>query len=236
MRQETAGGMLHFNHQDFQHLLSSYGYWAVMGFVGIESIGIPFPGETMLLAAAVYAGTTHQLDIFLVVAAASAGAILGDNVGFWVGRELGYEAVLRYGRYVRINHKHLKLGMYLFSRHGGKVVFFGRFVAVLRTFAAFLAGVNQMEWRWFLVCNVAGGVVWAAIIGFGGYQFGKAVHHILSEAGFAIFILALLCVIAGFVLLRRNQARLEAEAEAAFPGPLAHHIGKEPPANGDGGR
>src|SRR6195256_21967 len=91
--------MLNFLARNPDALLATYGYLAVFVFVGVESIGIPVPGETMLLAAAIYAGTTHNLDIALVIAAASAGAVLGDNIGYWVGREFGYELLLRYGRY-----------------------------------------------------------------------------------------------------------------------------------------
>jgi membrane protein DedA with SNARE-associated domain len=217
---------MHFSGHELTHLVSTYGYWVVMLFVGVESIGIPFPGETMLLAAAIYAGTTHNLDITLVIAAASAGAVLGDNIGFWFGREFGYELLLRYGRYIRLDQRKMKLGMYMFLKHGGKVVFFGRFVAVLRTFAALLAGINQMDWRRFLAFNLAGGVVWATILGVVGFNLGKQARQVLSTAGIAILVVASILLIAGFIAMRRNQTRLEAEAERTFPGPLAHHIGK----------
>jgi len=94
--------------------LATYGYWAVLLFIAIESTGIPFPGETMLLIAAIAAGTTHQLSIFLVIVAAASGAILGDNLGFWVGREGGFWLLRRYGRYIRLDERKLKLGLYLF--------------------------------------------------------------------------------------------------------------------------
>src|ERR671925_1694627 len=111
--------MLQFSMASLQHLLVAYGYWAVLLFVAIESTGIPFPGETMLLAAAVYAGTTHHLQIPLVIAAAAGGAILGDNLGFLIGREGGYRLLHRYGRYVPLDARRLKLGRYLFLRNGG---------------------------------------------------------------------------------------------------------------------
>ena len=148
---------------DLQHFLVTYGYWAVFVFVAIESIGIPFPGETMLLVAAIDAGTTHQLSIVLVIIAATCGAILGDNLGFWIGREGGYRLLRRYGRYIGFNERRVKLGLYLFRKHGGKIVFFGRFVAVLRAWAAFLAGVNRMQWSRFLLFNALGGVSWATL-------------------------------------------------------------------------
>jgi membrane protein DedA with SNARE-associated domain len=217
---------MHFTGHELNQLVSAYGYWAVMLFVGIESIGIPFPGETMLLAAAIYAGTTHNLDIALVIAAASAGAVLGDNIGFWFGREFGYELVLRYGRYIQLDQAKMKLGMYLFLKHGGKVVFFGRFVAVLRTFAALLAGINQMDWRRFLAFNLAGGVAWATILGVAGFIFGRQARHLLGAAGLVILLIATVLLVIAFIAVRRNQRRLEAEAERVFPGALGHHIGR----------
>ncbi len=217
---------MHFSGHELNQLISAYGYWAVMLFVGVESIGFPFPGETMLLAAAIYAGTTHNLDIALVITAASVGAVLGDNIGYWFGREFGYELLLRYGRYFHFDQTKMKLGMYLFHKHGGKVVFFGRFVAVLRAFAALLAGINQMDWRRFFVFNVAGGVTWASVIGLAGYNLGKQARHLLGTAGIIILVVAAILLLAAFVAIRCNQRRLDAEAERAFPGPLDHHIGK----------
>lgn len=93
-------------------------------------MGIPLPGETVLVLAALYAGTHHDLSIWGVIASAAAGAILGDNIGYWVGREFGYRLLLRYGAYIGISDSRIKLGQYLFLRHGTKVVFFGRFVAL----------------------------------------------------------------------------------------------------------
>ena len=212
--------MIHVATHDLTHLLNTYGYWAVLLFVAIESTGIPFPGETMLLIAAIYAGRTHHLAIPLVIAAAATGAILGDNLGFWVGREGGYRLLRRYGRYVRLEERRLKLGQYLFDQHGGKVVFFGRFAAVLRTWAAFLAGTNRMPWDRFLVFNASGGIVWATVYGLGGYVLGDNVHRLTGTVGIIAAVLAALAVVAGFIYLRRNEHRLADEAERAMPGPL----------------
>src|ERR1700686_4470148 len=167
--------MFHFDASGLTHLLVTYGYWAVFLFVAIESTGIPFPGETMLLVAAIAAGTTHQLSIAWVIVAAASGAILGDNLGFWLGRAGGYPLLRRYGRYLHVEERRLKLGQYLFLKHGGKVVFFGRFVAVLRAWAAFLAGTNRMPWAPFLLYNALGGIMWATLYGLGGYFFGDNV-------------------------------------------------------------
>src|SRR5256884_2648683 len=190
---ERVLSMIHFATSDLTHLLTTYGYWAVLVFVAIESIGIPFPGETMLLVAAIYAGRTHQLLIPLVIIAAATGAIMGDNIGFWIGREGGYRLLRRYGRYIRLEERRLKLGQYLFMRHGGKVVFFGRFVAVLRAWAAFLAGTNRMPWPRFLFFNAAGGIIWATLYGLGGYFLGDNVHRLTGPVAIASMVLATLC-------------------------------------------
>jgi len=219
--------MLHFATHDLTHLLSTYGYWAVLVFVAIESTGIPFPGETMLLAAAIYAGTTHHLALPFVIAAAAAGAILGDNIGFWVGREGGYRLLRRYGKYIRLDEHKLKLGQYLFKKHGAKVVFFGRFVAVLRAWAAFLAGTNRMPWGRFLIFNAAGGILWAILYGIGGYLLGNNVHRLTGPVGIAFVVVAALLIIAGFVYLRRNEKRLEDEAERDMSGPLDQYRDRE---------
>jgi len=212
--------MFHVATADLQHFLSTYGYWAVFFFVAIESTGIPFPGETMLLLAAIDAGITHHLSILLVIVAAASGAILGDNIGFWVGREGGFRLLRRYGRYLHLNESRLKVGLYLFHKHGGKVVFFGRFVAVLRAWAAFLAGTNRMPWPRFLPFNALGGISWATIYGLGGYLLGDNINRLTGPVGIIFIVLAVLIIIASVVFVWRNERRLEEEAKKALPGPL----------------
>src|SRR6266516_2606219 len=203
-----------------QHFLATYGYWAVLVFIAIESTGIPFPGESMLILAAIYAGTTHNLSIPWVIIAAAAGAILGDNLGFWVGREGGFRLLRRYGKYIRLDERKLKLGQYLFMKHGAKVVFFGRFVAVLRAWAAFLAGTNRMLWPEFLIFNALGGIVWATLFGLGGYFLGKSIDRFAGPFGIVTLVLAVIIIIAGLFFIARNESRLEDEAERALPGSL----------------
>ncbi|MDQ2923697.1 MAG: DedA family protein [Candidatus Dormibacteraeota bacterium] len=201
-------------------LLATYGYLAVFFFIAIESTGIPFPGETMLITAAIYAGHTHRLNIVLVIAAAAAGAIIGDNLGYAVGHWGGYRLLRRYGRYIRLHEKRLKLGQYLFLQHGGKIVFFGRFASILRTYAAFLAGTNRMPWWRFLVFNAAGGIVWATVFGTGAYVLGTQIHNLSRTATIVGGTLAVVGIVAFIIFLRRNEARLMAEADRALPDPL----------------
>lgn len=202
------------------HWVAAYGYWAVFFFVMIESSGIPAPGEAALVSVAAFAGVTHELDIFWIVGAAAGGAIVGDNFGYVLGRKFGLPILLRHGRAIGLNDGRLKLGQYLFSRYGGAIVFFGRFVAVLRAAAAVLAGVNCMPWRGFVMFNAAGGIVWAAIFGFGAYAFGGAMLHKSGSLSLVFLVVAIAVFVAGFILIRRQEKRLIAKAELAMPGPL----------------
>src|ERR1700730_9427205 len=154
---------------ELQQLVNAHGYWVVALIVGLESMGIPLPGETILVLAAIYAAADPTLNIWLVIAAAAVGSIIGDNLGYWIGKRYAYAILVRYGRHIGMSAARIKVGQYLFRKHGAKVVFFGRFVALLRILAAFLAGVNRMPWRAFLVANAAGAVLWASAFGIGGY-------------------------------------------------------------------
>ena len=202
-----------------EHALATYGYLAIFVVVAMESAGIPMPGETILVASAILAGE-GKLHLWGVIGAAAAGAILGDNCGYWVGREFGFWIAYRYGRYVRLDERRLKLGQYLFLKHGGKIVFFGRFVAVLRAFAAFLAGVNHFNWERFFFFNAAGGIVWATIFGTGGYALGRAFETYAKPVGIAALAVALVAFFLGARFVRYHEEQLEEEAERAFPGPL----------------
>jgi membrane protein DedA with SNARE-associated domain len=220
--------MIHMAGHDLMLLLVSYGYWAVLVIVGLESLGVPLPGETTLVAAAIYAGASHHLLIGLVILAAIGGAILGDNLGYTIGYWGGYRLLVRYGRYVRLHQARVKLARYLFLRHGGKVVFFGRFVSILRTYAALLAGTTRMPWWRFFAFNAAGGILWALLYGIGAYLLGTQLDRISRPVEVVAGIAAALVIVAFLVFLARNEKRLEAEAERALPGPLDMTRGPAP--------
>jgi membrane protein DedA with SNARE-associated domain len=200
-----------------QNALNSFGYAAVTLFIMIESSGIPFPGETMLLLASFYAAVSHQLQIPLVIACAAFGAIIGDNIGYLIGRTGGRAFVLRFGKYVFIKPEHLARAEVYFAKHGDKTVFFGRFIAVLRAWAAFLAGVNHMHWRTFLIYNAAGGIVWATIFGTLGYVAGRFFHDNFAQVerlattlgwlGTGLIIFAVLVVLIVFRMRRHKRAQ-----------------------------
>ncbi len=154
-------------------LIQAYGLWVLFGIVMLESMGLPMPGEMALVTAALYSATTHQVSILSVISVAAVAAIIGDNLGYLIGRTIGLRLIVRYGRYIGLYERRLKVGQYLFLQHGGKIVFFGRFVAFLRTFAALLAGANLMRWSHFLLMNALGGVCWALVFGFGAYLLGE---------------------------------------------------------------
>jgi len=209
-----------FSTHTLDTLLNHYGYAAVFVFVMVESLGVPFPGETMVIAAALYAGLTHHLTVWLIWPTASAGAIIGDNIGYAIGYWGGYRILLRYGSKIRLDQGKLKVGKLVFDRHGGKVVFFGRFISILRTYAAFLAGTNRMHYWRFFAFNASGGIVWAAVYSFGFYYAGSALKGLRGPVDYGLGAGAAVVVIAFVIWLRRNEKRLEEQAERAYPGPL----------------
>jgi membrane protein DedA with SNARE-associated domain len=136
--------------------------------VGAESMGIPLPGETALITTAIVA-SQGKLPIEGVIAVAAAGAIIGDNIGFFfIGRKGGRRLLERPGLFEKERRRALELGDPFFERHGSKAVFFGRWIAGLRTWASWLAGASEMHWRTFLVWNAAGGILWATTVGLAG--------------------------------------------------------------------
>ena len=205
-----------------QNALNNFGYAAVALFIMIESSGIPFPGETMLLLASFYAAVSHQLQIPVVIACAAFGAIIGDNIGYLIGRTGGRVIVVRYGRYVFIKPEHLALAEAYFAKHGNKTVFFGRFIALLRAWAAFLAGVNHMHWRTFLFYNAAGGIVWATIYGTLGYVAGRFFHDNFAQVerlaatlgwlGTGFIVVAVLTVLIVFRVRRHKRVQATIQA------------------------
>jgi membrane protein DedA with SNARE-associated domain len=151
------------------------------------------------------------------LAAAAAAAVIGDNARYWIGKTGGRRLAERYGHYVHLNRTRLKAGRYLFARHGVKVVFFGRLVAVLRTDAAFLAGLSAMRWSRSLVANAAGGVLCSGIYAFGAYALGNAASSIGSTITIVDLAVAGVLTAATIVTGRRSLQRIEQQAEDAFP-------------------
>lgn len=202
------------------HLIQAYGYFAVLLLVGAESLGIPVPGETALIVAGAYAGHTHRLSPWVVFVVASVAAIIGDNVGFWIGDRYGYRFIRKFGQHFWLDERKIKIARYVFDSHGPKVVFLGRFVSILRTYAAFLAGSSRMRWSRFLPANAAGGIVWAGFYTLVAYLAGNAITHMSGSIDAVIASTAILAVVAAVIVMGRQTNRLALRAEAAYPGPL----------------
>ncbi len=201
-------------------LLAEYGAGLVGVVVALEAMGLPLPGESMIIGGALYGAATHRISLGWLLFAAIVGAITGDNAGYVIGRGLGFRLLAAYGRRVGLSEDRLILGRYLFRRFGGGVVFVARFVAILRTFAALLAGANRMQWSRFLFWNALGGTCWAGGYGLTAYYIGTEIRKVQGSVavalGTAVGVLFALII----VYLRRNEHRLieQARSEARAQG------------------
>jgi membrane protein DedA with SNARE-associated domain len=183
-------------HGSIIRLVESYGYAVVFLFVAIESLGIPLPGETVLVTAGALAALGH-LSIWWVIATAAIGGIVGDAAGYWIGRLGGLALLKRYGSVIGFNDKKLARVHTFFEKHGPKTVFLGRFIALLRTWAALLACTAEMRYGDFTFYNVLGGITWAALFGTLGYLFGQSLpllERYIGQASLAAVLLVALVV------------------------------------------
>ena len=177
-------------------LVKHWGYWAVVGLLFLEDFGMPVPGETVLVAAAFYAGL-GQLNILVVILAGIAAAIMGDNVGFMIGYYGGHPLAERYGRYVFLTSRRLEHAMDFFERYGGRVVVVARFIDGLRQLNGIIAGMSEMVWLRFLAFNLLGAVLWVCFWSGIGYYGGSYIEVILR---WQLYItLAILIGLAGFI-------------------------------------
>src|SRR5256885_5827674 len=175
----TFGGslfVLDLSMPDFAHhlmrLLQTYTYPVLVGLVLLESLGIPLPGEIALVTAAAYASLGH-ISIYVVIILAALGAIVGGALGYLIGLRGGLPLVLHYGAYIGVRSRHVDRAHAFFEKHGAKTILFGRFIAILRTWAAIVAGGAGMSFPKFVLYNSIGSVVWAIVFGWLGYYFGR---------------------------------------------------------------
>lgn len=193
-------------------VLDHYGYLAVAGFVFLEDFGIPVPGETILIAAAVYAGA-GRLNVVLVGILAVVAAALGDNVGYAIGRFGGRRLVLRWGRYVFLTEERLSKAEHWFDRHGGKVVTIARFVEGLRQANGIVAGISGMHWLKFIGFNLLGAVLWVGVWVTVGYVSGShidAVYSVISRIFLYVVAAAALAVVVRLFFYLRKRRRAAA--------------------------
>jgi len=194
------------------HLVETYGLGLLFVLVMLESAGIPLPGETALIGAALLAGQGH-FDIVWVIVVAASAAIVGDNGGYWAARIWGRKLLTRSERLERFSERVLPPSERFFARHGGKTVFFARFIAILRFTAAWLAGLTRMTWWRFLFWNAAGGIAWATGIGLLAYYGGKAAADAFDRYGWIGAAGVLLGTGLVLVVIHVWRRRIEPKAE-----------------------
>lgn len=203
--------------------LQALGYPGIAAIVGLESAGLPLPGETTLIAASYLAATGH-LSLPLVIGSAALGAMVGDSLGYAIGRKGGRRFLERRGKWLGVTPEMIAKADRYFARHGAKTVFFGRFIALLRILAGPLAGASKMPYRRFLAANAAGAFAWATIMGSLAYFFGKPVAAFLSSMGVwaLVAIAAFLLVRFTFGRWRRARERRLVENEVGPPAVEPH--------------
>ena len=186
------------------------GYPLLAVFVAIEALGVPVPGETAVIFAGLSAAS-GRLSIVAVIVVASAAAIIGDNVGFLIGRRGGRWLLERPGRFEAERRRVLEVGDPFFERHGGKAVFLGRWIAGLRVWASWLAGASDMRWPVFLLFNALGGICWSTSVALAAYYGGKSVEHVFSQIGlYGIPVAAAVFAVFVWWWWRRRRRRQEA--------------------------
>ena len=188
-----------FSLDNLQEIARIYGYWAVFVGIALENMGIPLPGETITIVGGFLAGS-GELDYWWVLGSAIAGAVLGDNFGYWVGRTGGWQLLVRVGRIFRISEDQLEEAKERYSKNAVRAVFFGRFITLLRIFAGPLAGITRMPYKQFLLCNFGGAAVWASIIVSIAFFLGRTVSLEQIVAWVAQLGVAALLVVVAVIL------------------------------------
>lgn len=200
------------------NLIKMYGYWVIAVGIFLECMGVPFPGETVLILGGVGASLGH-LNLAAVIIIAIIAAVAGDNVGYIIGKKFGRKIIKKFEHLPLFHYKHIERAEGFFRRHGNKTVFIGRFTAILRTYAAVLAGVFGMEHKIFFFYNVTGGIVWAIIFGVLGYIIGNnlpLLGEIISDVN--VVVLSVVGLFVGWKIV--NMVRKNMAAKAAKEAPV----------------
>jgi membrane protein DedA with SNARE-associated domain len=209
-------------------ILDRYSYFAVAGIIGVESFGVPAPGQTIMVAAAIYAGA-GRLNVFLVGVIAFVAAVLGDNVGYWIGVRGGRRLVHRFGKYVLITPERLDRAEKFFARRGNRVVVVARFIDGLRQLNGVIAGITAMPWRTFLLYNAIGAALWVgwwtAISYFLGVHLVDVIEHVHRYKWWAMA--AVVLAVGAYVVLHVRHIRRRRAKAAAEPEPESEPVPQE---------
>jgi membrane protein DedA with SNARE-associated domain len=206
-------------------LLQSYTYPVLVALVLLESVGIPLPGEIALVTAAAFASSGH-ISIYIVIILAAAAAIVGGILGYLIGIKGGLPLVARYGSYIGVKRSHIERTHAFFERNGPKTILFGRFVAILRTWAAVVAGAASMSFTKFVIYTSIGSIVWAIVFGFLGYNFGRdlpLLEKYISRASFGVLIIGVVAV-AVFLILQRRRSKADRPLGVEPPSTIENHV------------
>ena len=201
---------------ELAQLISNYGIWVVAAFVALESIGIPLPAEAALIAAAFFAAR-HGLDIWPLLAAGIVAAIIGEVVGFWIGRRFGHQLLRRHGPRLGLTEGRMRIGQWLFVRYGGRFVFVARFLPFLRNMAAVLAGTNSMAQHSFYFASATAAAAWILFYGLAAYTFGTVFAEVASPATYVLGFAAAVIVLAAPAVVLQYEPHLLMKAERELP-------------------
>lgn len=201
--------------ETIQEIAREYGYWAVFIGIALENTGIPIPGETIILVSGFLAGS-GELNYWWVLASAIAGAVIGDNFGYWLGRLGGWDVFVRIGKFFRVPEKYLEEAKRQFSENAPRAVFFGRFVALLRIFAGPIAGIVEMPYPQFLLCNFGGAALWASVVVSLPFFLGRIISlqeviRLVAKLGIVAFVLIAIWI--GLTVWWESRKKLEEEAK-----------------------
>src|SRR5450755_573525 len=215
--------------QTVEPLLNHYGYLAVALFVTVEDFGIPLPGETILIAAALFAGA-GRLNVILVGVVATLAAVVGDNIGFAIGHFGGRALALRFGKYVFLTEERLDKAENFFEHHGGKIITVARFIEGLRQANGIIAGISGMHWRRFLAFNALGAALWVGTWASLGYLAGNhitTIYHYITQYSYRVLIAVVVLLVAYIIWRLRGRSRhhMPAVTSAASAASAAHETG-----------
>lgn len=205
---------MHWMYHTIRHVLTNWGYWALVAGLFAESLGLPLPGETVLMFASFLARKHAGLHLQWVIPVGIGAAVMGDNLGYWLGRRFGKTLIRWAKKILRLDDEDVKTARHLIATHGGRTIFFSRFIFGLRTIAGPMAGSLGMEWKRFFKFNLLGAVSWVTAISLAGYAFANEFQSLLGYIEKASWGLAGGLLLTGYLIWRRQKKQYQQKAEA----------------------